>query len=76
MLNQYFSWYSDTGHPELVALQMMNKLDDWHKKYNKPIMVSEYGAGTLPGDHKLPGFAWSEEYQVCMYVYLYLYNGL
>ncbi len=64
MINQYFGWYSDAGHSELIARQMSNKLDNWHSKFNKPIMVSEYGAGSLSGNHKDPPFMWSEEYQV------------
>ena len=64
MINQYFAWYTDTGHPELIAKQMSNKLDEWYDKHTKPIMVSEYGAGTLPGLHRYPPSAWSEEYQV------------
>ena len=64
MLNQYFGWYLDIGHPELIDRQMRNKLDDWYGKFKKPIMVSEYGAETLPGTHKDPPSAWSEEYQV------------
>ena len=64
MINQYFGWYSDTGHLELIDRQMRNKLDLWYEKFQKPIMVSEYGAGTLPGDHKSPPSVWSEESQV------------
>ena len=64
MINQYFGWYFDTGHPELIARQMSNLLDNWNSKFNKPIMVSEYGAGTLSGTHRDPSFLWSEEYQV------------
>ncbi|EGF72564.1 hypothetical protein HMPREF9588_00572 [Cutibacterium acnes HL025PA2] len=31
---------------------------------NKPIIITEYGADTMPGLHQIPAQPWSEEYQV------------
>ena len=35
----------------------------WHEKYGKPVIVTEYGADTIAGLHKLPEVIFSEEYQ-------------
>ena len=68
MINQYFGWYHDTGHLEVIDAQMRTRLDNWHSTFKKPIIISEYGAGSLPGTHKEPGSAWSEEYQVFLII--------
>lgn len=50
-INRYYSWYSDTGHLELIEYQMMNEVTAWHDKHSKPVIVTEYGAGSLSGMH-------------------------
>ena len=50
-INRYYSWYSDTGHTELIAFQMINEVTAWHQKHSKPVIVTEYGAGSLAGLH-------------------------
>ena len=52
LVNRYFSWYSDTGHLEVVQLQTVTEFTEWHKLHNKPVMISEYGAGSLAGFHQ------------------------
>lgn len=52
-LNRYSSWYSDSGHLELIQYQMYNELEAFTKKFNKPILLTEYGAGALPGLHSV-----------------------
>ena len=52
-LNRYYAWYSDVGHTELIQLQLGNDLESWHHKYNKPIMITEYGADTIAGLHRV-----------------------
>ncbi|ROT76049.1 hypothetical protein C7M84_005359 [Penaeus vannamei] len=63
LVNRYFSWYSDTGHLELIYNQTVNEFTEWHLLHNKPVMISEYGAGTIAGFHMDPAFTWTEEYQ-------------
>ncbi|XP_042857678.1 beta-glucuronidase-like isoform X1 [Penaeus japonicus] len=63
LVNRYFSWYSDTGHLELIYNQTVNEFTEWHLLHNKPVMISEYGAGTIAGFHMNPSFTWTEEYQ-------------
>ncbi|PSN36674.1 Beta-glucuronidase [Blattella germanica] len=69
-VNRYPAWYSDSGHTELIQLQVINELSQWHHKFNKPVLVTEYGAGSVVGMHTvgppliLPSSMWTEDYQV------------
>lgn len=62
-VNSYFSWYHDPGHTELIRLQLSTQFDNWHGKYQKPIIQSEYGADAVPGLHSDPPMMFTEEYQ-------------
>ena len=42
---------------------MRHALETLHQKFNKPILVAEFGADCLAGLHSLPAEQWSEEYQ-------------
>ncbi|XP_064620167.1 beta-glucuronidase-like isoform X2 [Lineus longissimus] len=63
-INHYFGWYSDTGHLEVIQLQLENDLVNWYKTFKKPMIITEYGADTIAGLHMEPSFVFSEEYQV------------
>ncbi|KAJ8304053.1 hypothetical protein KUTeg_017636 [Tegillarca granosa] len=63
-INRYYAWYSDCGHTEVIQKQLTYDLTHWHQKYNKPIIITEYGADTIPGLHQEPSFVFTEEYQV------------
>ncbi|MDR3654086.1 MAG: glycoside hydrolase family 2 TIM barrel-domain containing protein [Paludibacter sp.] len=58
--NEYVGWYD--GLPD--------KCDNisWTIKYNKPVMISEFGAGALQGLHGDALTRWTEEYQEDVYV--------
>ncbi|KAM9320081.1 beta-glucuronidase [Gastrophryne carolinensis] len=62
-VNSYYSWYHDPGHLEVIQLQLNTEFDNWHQKYQKPIIQSEYGADTIPGFHSDPPLMFTEEYQ-------------
>ncbi|XP_068457489.1 beta-glucuronidase [Clinocottus analis] len=62
-VNSYLSWYHDSGHVELIALQLNTQFENWYGKYKKPIIQSEYGADTVPGLHSDPPVMFTEEYQ-------------
>ena len=66
-LNRYYAWYSDHGHLEVIGLQLKNEMDEWFEKYHKPMIMTEYGADTIAGLHKIPPVAFSEEFQ-CAYL--------
>ncbi len=57
--NEYIGWYD--GLPE--------KCDhiNWIIKYNKPVMISEFGGGALQGLHGDTLTRWTEEYQENLY---------
>ena len=57
--NEYVGWYD--GLPE--------KCDKiiWTIKYNKPVMISEFGGGALQGLHGDIQTRWTEEYQEDLY---------
>ncbi|GJM64313.1 glycoside hydrolase family 2 protein [Persicobacter diffluens] len=57
--NQYHGWYG-------------GDIDDfkdikWQIKYNKPVIVSEWGGGALAGYHADAETIWSEEFQANLY---------
>ena len=58
-LNDYLGWYD--GLPD--------KITKTHYKtiYNKPIIISEFGAGALQGYHGDKLTRWTEEYQAYTY---------
>jgi beta-glucuronidase len=63
MLNRYYGWYVDTGDLEAAEINWQRELEGWASD-GKPIIITEYGADTYPGQHSINGDPWSEEYQV------------
>uniref|UniRef100_A0A1B6MHP6 Beta-glucuronidase n=1 Tax=Graphocephala atropunctata TaxID=36148 RepID=A0A1B6MHP6_9HEMI len=63
-VNRYRAWYSDSGHTELIVHQVLGEMREWHGKYNRPVLITEYGAASISGLHALPETMWSEDYQV------------
>ncbi|XP_011697202.1 PREDICTED: beta-glucuronidase isoform X1 [Wasmannia auropunctata] len=61
--NRYNAWYSNAGRMDMITDRVQGEAEAWHRKYNKPVLMSEYGADTMPGLHELPEYVWSEEYQ-------------
>ncbi len=57
--NQYYGWY-EGSHQKLPDIE-------WKVPYNKPVIVSEFGAGALAGYHADKETVWSEEYQEELY---------
>ncbi|XP_005091579.1 beta-glucuronidase isoform X2 [Aplysia californica] len=62
-LNRYYGWYSDPGHTEVIQLQLKRQFEGFRNLYKKPIIITEYGADTIPGLHRDPSFMFTEEYQ-------------
>jgi beta-glucuronidase len=58
--NEYAGWYWGSI-PEILN----NKFEI---KYNKPVVISEFGADALGGFHADAGTRWSEEYQEQLYI--------
>jgi len=53
--NEYFGWY--TGTPEKADSMT------WEIRYNKPLIISEFGAGALQGFRGDKMQRWTEEFQ-------------
>jgi beta-glucuronidase len=58
--NTYIGWYD--GLPEKCA--KMN----WKLPNDKPVVISEFGAGALQGYHGTKNQRWTEEYQEELYI--------
>ncbi|XP_076625286.1 beta-glucuronidase [Colletes latitarsis] len=61
--NRYNAWYTNPGRLDTITSRVIGEAEAWHRKYNKPVLMSEYGTDTMPGLHELPEYVWSEEYQ-------------
>jgi beta-glucuronidase len=71
LINRYFGWYTQGGRLDLAAQALEQELDALDAALHRPIIISEFGADTLPGCHADPPTLWSEEYQVeCLRRYL------
>jgi beta-glucuronidase len=64
MVNRYYGWYTNLGDLGGAQAVLEGELRQWAAQHGKPIIVSEYGADTLPGLHAILDVPWSEEYQV------------
>jgi beta-glucuronidase len=63
MLNRYYGWYVNTGDLPGAEVAWRRELEAWAGD-GKPIIITEYGADTLPGLHSVTPQPWTEEYQV------------
>ena len=65
-LNRYYGWYILGGNEiDEAQKKFRAEMDEWEALHlNKPFIFSEYGADTVPSEHKLPSVMWSQEYQV------------
>ncbi|MCK5678626.1 MAG: beta-glucuronidase, partial [Flavobacteriaceae bacterium] len=57
--NQYTGWYGGSLEDAPDA--------KWNIKYNKPVIISEFGGGALQGLHGTIKERWTEEYQEYLY---------
>lgn len=62
-LNRYTAWYTNCGRMEIIEPQMVHELRQWFRRFRKPMLLSEYGADTIPGFHSDPPVMFSEEFQ-------------
>lgn len=62
-INRYYGWYIATGDLATAEAYMEGDLRGWAEKFGKPLIVSEYGADTMPGLHSVWDQPWTEEYQ-------------
>lgn len=67
-LNRYYGWYVFHQDLEGAKKAFINELQAWQKRCpDKPIVMTEYGADTIPGLHAIDDIPYTEEYQVAYY---------
>lgn len=57
--NEYIGWYD--------GLPGKGRNIRWTTDYDKPLIISEFGAGALNGYHGPPNQRWTEEFQAAVY---------
>ncbi|GAA1061921.1 beta-glucuronidase [Agromyces bracchium] len=62
-INRYYGWYVDTGDLATAEVHLEAELRGWEQMYGKPMIMTEYGADTLPGLHSVWDQPWTEEFQ-------------
>jgi beta-glucuronidase len=62
-INRYYGWYTNPGQPGVGFELLAKELDALHEEFDKPIIITEFGADTLAGVHSTPPELWTEEYQ-------------
>ena len=72
--NRYYAWYTYSGRLEQIPWSIRDDIESWRRQHpTKPIIISEYGADTIPGLHSNPPVMFTEEYQKDFYT---AYHGV
>ncbi len=62
-MNRYWGWYVLGGEMDKALASLEQELDQVWNVWHKPIIMTEFGADTMPGLHGQPPVMWTEEYQ-------------
>lgn len=62
-LNKYYGWYELPGELDRGTESLAACLERYYRKFNKPILMTEFGADAVEGSHSEPSVMFSEEYQ-------------
>ncbi len=62
-MNRYWGWYVQGGQLDLAMESLDQELDAVWDLWQKPIIMTEFGADTMAGMHGHPDVMWTEEYQ-------------
>jgi beta-glucuronidase len=49
--NRYNAWYVNSGKTDTITNNVIQEAKNWHKKYNKPVLMTEYGGDAIAGLH-------------------------
>ena len=63
-INRYYAWYVNHACMETIYPSLKEELTEYYNSAKKPIIVTEFGADTLEGNHCLPSETFSEEFQL------------
>jgi beta-glucuronidase len=70
-MNRYFGWYTQSGQIKAGISMLAAELEALHERFPKPLIMTEFGADTIPGHHAQPPEMFSEEYQ-CQFLEEYI----
>ena len=62
-INRYFGWYVDGGELDKGLARIGAELDGLWRLFQRPVIVTEFGADSVAGMHGQPAVMFSEEYQ-------------
>jgi beta-glucuronidase len=62
-MNRYWGWYMLGGQLERARTTLEQELDQIWAMWQRPIIMTEFGADTMAGMHGHPAVMWTEEYQ-------------
>ncbi len=62
-INRYYGWYEFPGQLERAMEVLTAELDQIHERYRRPVMMTEFGADSIPGLHSVSDQMFTEEYQ-------------
>lgn len=62
-INRYYGWYEYPGNFELAMERLDREMEELHSRYKKPVLITEFGADSLPGSHSSSLQMFTEEYQ-------------
>lgn len=65
-INRYYGWYQDTGDLAAAERHLEAELRAWEQAFDKPIIMSEFGADAIAGLHTVVDQPWSEDYQAAL----------
>ena len=62
-INRYYAWYSEPVDLEHAARKLDSELEVLYERHGKPIILTEFGADTVPGAHSTTAQFFTEEFQ-------------
>ncbi|MCA9883084.1 MAG: beta-glucuronidase [Anaerolineae bacterium] len=62
LINRYYGWYMQTGRIHEGEKGLEQELDGL-AEFNKPLIMSEFGADAMAGMHSIPAQVFTEDYQ-------------
>lgn len=65
--NRYNGWYSNPGQTNMIGKRVIDEAYSWHKKYNKPVIMMEFGADTIDGYHSVSANFGGSLEKMCKY---------
>jgi beta-glucuronidase len=63
MINRYYGWYQEPGQLDLAVGRLRADFDHLAAAHGKPILVSEFGADAIAGQHATTPQLFTEDYQ-------------